>query len=68
MQIRQDSTSVTVTDLDVKALGIKSDTDDSFDGFRFDQPTQGDQPIGPEPSNGPEAQESDGKVGFGKTQ
>lgn len=54
----QDSTSVTVSQLDANA-GVT--TVNGNDGFRLDQPTQTDQPVGPEPANGPLSPEVDGQ-------
>lgn len=55
----QDSTSVTVSELDPHAIGERPVAGGN-DGFRFDQATQTDQPPGPEPSNGPPSKENTG--------
>jgi len=62
MSIEQDRTSVTVSQLDVTALGVVSTPGN--DAMRFDQATQTDQPVGPFPdSPSSPAPEVDGSNG-----
>lgn len=57
--VEQDRTSVTVSKLDVNAVGVERVNGN--DWGMYDQSTQTEQPVGPEPANGPLSPELDGK-------